>query len=158
MNSSRSLPASEQLLARRKIRSSLLARHCGFEPAAHHRLLIGKLEALEASSLQRGATRRFGRVRSRPGWHRLGCMHRPAPPGLPTFVASCCIFRPASMTIAFDQFNTSGLGTNVPMATGDANESLMALVDGKWVNMRVPYPLGQGVGRGAPADQREGSD
>jgi hypothetical protein len=41
-----------------------------------------------------------------------------------------------------DQFNTSGLGANTPMATGDANESLMALVDGKWVNMRVPYPLG----------------
>ena len=41
-----------------------------------------------------------------------------------------------------DQFNTSGLGTNVPMATGNANELLLALVDGKWVNMRVPYPLG----------------
>jgi hypothetical protein len=41
-----------------------------------------------------------------------------------------------------DQFNASGLGANVPMATGNANESLMALVDGKWVNMRVPYPLG----------------
>jgi hypothetical protein len=41
-----------------------------------------------------------------------------------------------------DQFNTSGFGANIPMATGDANESLMALVDGKWVNMRVPYPMG----------------
>jgi hypothetical protein len=41
-----------------------------------------------------------------------------------------------------DQFNTFGLGSNVPMATGNANESIMALVDGKWVNMRVPYPLG----------------
>jgi len=41
-----------------------------------------------------------------------------------------------------DQQNTSGLGNNVPLATGNANESLMALVDGKWVNMRVPYPLG----------------
>jgi cytochrome c1 len=41
-----------------------------------------------------------------------------------------------------DQQNTSGLGSNVPLATGNANESLMALVDGKWVNMRVPYPLG----------------
>jgi hypothetical protein len=41
-----------------------------------------------------------------------------------------------------DQFNTSGLGANTPMATGNANESVMALVDGKWVNMRVPYPLG----------------
>ncbi len=41
-----------------------------------------------------------------------------------------------------DQQNTFGLGNNVPLATGNANESLMALVDGKWVNMRVPYPLG----------------
>jgi hypothetical protein len=41
-----------------------------------------------------------------------------------------------------DQFNTLGLGANVPMATGNANESLLALVDGKWVNLRVPYPMG----------------
>src|SRR6202165_6077880 len=41
-----------------------------------------------------------------------------------------------------DQFNPSGLGNNVPMATGNANESLLALGDGKWANMRVPYPLG----------------
>jgi hypothetical protein len=48
----------------------------------------------------------------------------------------------ASYFTFVDQFNTSGLGANTPMATGDANESLMALVDGKWINMRVPYPLG----------------
>jgi hypothetical protein len=41
-----------------------------------------------------------------------------------------------------DQFNVAGFGANTAMATGNANESLMALVDGKWVNMRVPYPLG----------------
>jgi hypothetical protein len=41
-----------------------------------------------------------------------------------------------------DQQNTFGLGNNVPLSTGNANESLMALVDGKWINMRVPYPLG----------------
>jgi hypothetical protein len=41
-----------------------------------------------------------------------------------------------------DQFNTLGLGANVPMATGNANESLLALVDGQWVNLRVPYPMG----------------
>ena len=41
-----------------------------------------------------------------------------------------------------DQQNTFGLGDNVPLATGNANESLMALVDGKWINMRIPYPLG----------------
>ena len=41
-----------------------------------------------------------------------------------------------------DQFDTFGLGKDVPIATGNANESLLALVDGKWVNLRVPYPLG----------------
>ena len=41
-----------------------------------------------------------------------------------------------------DQFDTLGLGKDVPMATGNANESLMALVNGKWINLRVPYPLG----------------
>ena len=41
-----------------------------------------------------------------------------------------------------DQFDTFGLGKNVPIATGNANESLLALVEGKWVNLRVPYPLG----------------
>jgi hypothetical protein len=41
-----------------------------------------------------------------------------------------------------DQHDTFGLGQNVPFATGNANESLLALVDGKFVNLRVPYPLG----------------
>jgi hypothetical protein len=41
-----------------------------------------------------------------------------------------------------DQFDTLGLGRNVPIATGNANESLLALVDGKFVNLRVPYPIG----------------
>jgi hypothetical protein len=41
-----------------------------------------------------------------------------------------------------DQFNTAGLGDNVPMATGNANEGILALVDGKFVTMRVPYPMG----------------
>ena len=41
-----------------------------------------------------------------------------------------------------DQFNTLGLGENVPINTGNASEGLLALVDGEWVVMRVPYPLG----------------
>ena len=41
-----------------------------------------------------------------------------------------------------DQHNTLGLGANVPIATGNANEGLLALVDGKFVILRVPYPLG----------------
>jgi hypothetical protein len=41
-----------------------------------------------------------------------------------------------------DQHNSLGLGANVPIATGNANEGLLALVDGKFVILRVPYPLG----------------
>ena len=41
-----------------------------------------------------------------------------------------------------DQFNASGLGAGTPINTGNASEGLLALKDGKWVIMRVPYPLG----------------
>jgi hypothetical protein len=41
-----------------------------------------------------------------------------------------------------DQFNTFGLGENVPINTGNESEGLLALKDGKWVVLRVPYPLG----------------
>ena len=41
-----------------------------------------------------------------------------------------------------DQFDTLGLGENVPINTGNASEGLLALKDGEWVVMRVPYPLG----------------
>jgi hypothetical protein len=41
-----------------------------------------------------------------------------------------------------DQHNTSGLGENVPIATGNLFDGLHALVNGQFVTMRVPYPLG----------------
>jgi hypothetical protein len=41
-----------------------------------------------------------------------------------------------------DQFNAFGLGSNVPIATGNMNDALLALVDGKFVVLRVPYPTG----------------
>src|SRR5438132_2744016 len=41
-----------------------------------------------------------------------------------------------------DQFDTFGLGRNVPIATGNMNDALLALVDGKFVVLRVPYPIG----------------
>ena len=41
-----------------------------------------------------------------------------------------------------DQFDTFGLGRNVPIGTGNANEGLLALVNGKFVVLRVPYPMG----------------
>ncbi len=43
-----------------------------------------------------------------------------------------------------DQFDTLGLGANVPIATGSGSDSLLALEpdSGEWVVLRVPYPLG----------------
>jgi hypothetical protein len=41
-----------------------------------------------------------------------------------------------------DRYNTLGLGANVPIASANGSESLLALVNGKFVDLRVPYPLG----------------
>ena len=41
-----------------------------------------------------------------------------------------------------DQHNTSGLGENVPIATGNLFDGVHALVDGEFVTLRIPYPLG----------------
>jgi hypothetical protein len=41
-----------------------------------------------------------------------------------------------------DQFDTLGLGPNTPINTGNAAEGLLALNEGQFVTMRVPYPLG----------------
>jgi hypothetical protein len=41
-----------------------------------------------------------------------------------------------------DQFNTFGLGENVPIATGNLSDSYFALVNERWVTIRVPYPMG----------------
>ncbi|MDA2926718.1 carboxypeptidase regulatory-like domain-containing protein, partial [Acidobacteria bacterium AH-259-G07] len=41
-----------------------------------------------------------------------------------------------------DQFDTFGLGRNVPISTGNASEGLLVLKDGNWIVLRVPYPLG----------------
>ena len=41
-----------------------------------------------------------------------------------------------------DRYNTLGLGANVPIASTNGAESLLAVVDGKMVDLRVPYPLG----------------
>ena len=43
-----------------------------------------------------------------------------------------------------DQFDTLGLGANVPIATGSTSDSLLAFLpqEEQFVTMRVPYPLG----------------
>ncbi|HYT54700.1 MAG TPA: carboxypeptidase-like regulatory domain-containing protein [Verrucomicrobiae bacterium] len=41
-----------------------------------------------------------------------------------------------------DQHDIFGLGKNVPFATGNLSDSLEAFVDGKFVTLRIPYPMG----------------
>ena len=41
-----------------------------------------------------------------------------------------------------DQFDTLGLGKNTPIITGNSSDSLLALVNGKFMILRVPYPMG----------------
>ena len=41
-----------------------------------------------------------------------------------------------------DQHDTFGLGKDTPIATGNANDALLVLKDGKFVILRVPYPMG----------------
>jgi hypothetical protein len=41
-----------------------------------------------------------------------------------------------------DLHNVVGLGKDVPMLPGNNSDSILALVNGKWIIMRVPYPMG----------------
>jgi len=41
-----------------------------------------------------------------------------------------------------DWFDTFGLGRNVPIAMGNLNSSILALVDGRFINITLPYPMG----------------
>jgi hypothetical protein len=41
-----------------------------------------------------------------------------------------------------DQHNVLGLGNDVPISTGNLNDGMLALKDGQFVVLRVPYPMG----------------
>ncbi len=41
-----------------------------------------------------------------------------------------------------DRFDMLGVGKNVSLVTGNESEALIALVDGKFLSFRVPYPMG----------------
>jgi hypothetical protein len=41
-----------------------------------------------------------------------------------------------------DQHNAVGLGNDVPISTANLNDGFAALVDGKMVLLRIPYPMG----------------
>jgi hypothetical protein len=48
----------------------------------------------------------------------------------------------ASYYTWIDWYNTFGLGENVPMVMGNLNSAVFALVDGKFITITVPYPMG----------------
>ncbi len=48
----------------------------------------------------------------------------------------------ASYYVWIDWFNTFGLGKNVPIVMGNLNSAVFALVNGKFVEFTVPYPMG----------------
>jgi hypothetical protein len=41
-----------------------------------------------------------------------------------------------------DRFDMLGMGKDIPLATGNGSEALLALVEGKYLTFRVPYPMG----------------
>jgi hypothetical protein len=41
-----------------------------------------------------------------------------------------------------DRFDMLGAGKDIPLATGNLSEGLLALIDGRIVTFRVPYPMG----------------
>jgi hypothetical protein len=41
-----------------------------------------------------------------------------------------------------DRFNMLGVGKDIPIATGNLSEALVALVDNQFLTLRVPYPMG----------------
>jgi hypothetical protein len=41
-----------------------------------------------------------------------------------------------------DRFDLLGLGKNVALSTGNESEAVLALVDGKFMTLRIPYPMG----------------
>ena len=69
------------------------------------------------------------------GW----TFHRYPGPGFPERPDSSI---EASYYSWVDQRNSAGLGENVPMSTANLYDGVHALVDGEWVTMRIPYPLG----------------
>jgi hypothetical protein len=72
------------------------------------------------------------------GW-KLYQMPGPVFENLPKETVGATAEAPYAMWV--DQDNTLGFGKNIPIATASQSDALEALVDGKWVVMRIPYPM-----------------
>jgi hypothetical protein len=72
------------------------------------------------------------------GW-RLYDLPGPKFENLPATTVGASAEAPYAMWV--DQFDTLGLGKDTAIATASQNDALAALHDGKWVMLRVPYPM-----------------
>ena len=60
-------------------------------------------------------------------------------PGLP----GCRRAPPRRRTTPWvDQRNILGLGANTPLVTGNNSDAILAVVNGKVIDLRIPYPMG----------------
>jgi len=60
----------------------------------------------------------------------------------PSFITHPDIKVESSYYAFVDQHNTFGLGENIPMVIGNLYDGVHALVDGEFITIRTPYPLG----------------
>jgi len=106
-----------------------LALSSGHAASFDRRLCKGKLNGPIAAEAQNVCPE---------GW-RLYQIPGPEFDSLPKGTEGASAEAPYAMWV--DQFDTLGLGKDVPIATASQQDALAALVNGKWVTLRVPYPM-----------------
>lgn len=106
-----------------------LALASGQAAAFDRRLCKGKLNGPIAADAQNVCP---------DGW-KLYDLPGPAFENLPKDTIGAGAEAPYAMWV--DQQDTLGFGKNTPIATASQSDALEALVNGKWVVMRVPYPM-----------------
>jgi hypothetical protein len=106
-----------------------LALSSGHAASFDRRLCKGKLNGPIAADAQNVCPE---------GW-RLYQIPGPEFDNLPKGTDGASAEAPYAMWV--DQFDTLGLGKDVPIATASQQDALAALVNGKWVTLRVPYPM-----------------
>jgi len=106
-----------------------LALSSGHAASFDRRLCKGKLNGPIAADAQNVCPE---------GW-RLYQIPGPEFDSLPKGTEGASAEAPYAMWV--DQFDTLGLGKDVPIATASQQDALAALVNGTWVTLRVPYPM-----------------
>ena len=123
-----------------------------YEPPMPGYLAARRRRRSQRRRLDRARERTHGELRSpqmqgpvqRPEGHRPALPEVDALRGAAAAVERCDRSgqRRGSYYTWVDSHKRSDSATNTPIDTGNASEGLLALKDGKWVVLRVPYPIG----------------